>query len=66
MLIDLAAQFGMQATCKVLTGASMGIDCGEPRRPIPSLTSAEKAELIDAAKSNGLIRLPQSSFAEDD
>ena len=66
MLIDLAAQFGMQATCKALASASMGIDCGEPRRPIPSLSSEEKTELIDAAKSNGLIRLPQSSFAEDD
>ena len=66
VLIDLAAVYGMQATCKTLSSVVYGRECGDPRLPIPSLSADRKAELIGAAQSAGVIRIPQPSFAEDD
>ena len=66
ILIDLAARYGMQATCKALASVVIGQDCGDPRLPIPSLSPEEKAELVSAAQSAGVIRALQPSFAEDD
>ncbi len=66
VLIDLAARYGMQATCKALSSVVYGQECGDPRLPIPSLSAADKADLVQAAQSAGVIRTPQPTFAEDD
>ena len=66
VLIDLAARYGMQATCKSLTSVVIGQECGDPRLPIPFLSAAEKADLISAAQSAGVIRTPQPALVEDD
>ncbi len=66
VLIDLAAVYGMQATCKALSSVVYGQECGDPRLPIPSLTPEEKSDLIGAAQSAGVIRTPQPTFVEDE
>ena len=60
-LIDLSARFGMQATCKVLTGLRLDIDCGVPRLPIPALSEEQREELIGAAEAIGVVKAPRPS-----
>lgn len=64
-LIDLAAKYGMQATCKALSSEVFGEDCGDPRRPIPPLSDADKMALVKAAKQDGLIRALEPVAAGD-
>jgi dihydrodipicolinate synthase/N-acetylneuraminate lyase len=61
-LIDLAARFGMQATCKVLASERWGVDCGVPRLPIPALSRGQRKELIDAAEALGVLKTPQPAI----
>jgi N-acetylneuraminate lyase len=48
-LIDLAGKYGMQATCKVLTEAWVGVSSGAPRAPLLSLTEDETRHLLGEA-----------------
>ncbi len=66
VLIDLAARYGMQATCKALVDARMDMDCGVPRLPIPALSNDDRRELIAAARAAGVLETPQPSLVEDD
>jgi N-acetylneuraminate lyase len=53
ILVDLAAKYGMQSFCKVLCEERYGVECGNPRMPIPSLTVESKKHLIGEVKSYG-------------
>lgn len=57
-LIALAARFGMQATCKFLTGVRLDIDCGVPRLPIPALSEAQMRELLSAWEAINVLKSP--------
>ena len=59
ILIELAARYGMQATCKALVKVRLGIECGDPRLPIPALSEERKQELIAAAEKAGVMEAPQ-------
>ena len=50
-LIDLAGKYGMQATCKVLTEAWLGIPSGAPRAPLMALTADETQNLLREAEA---------------
>ena len=51
----MAGKYGMQATCKALVKARLGIDSGEPRLPIPSLSEEQTKHLLDEAKAIGVL-----------
>lgn len=55
VLIDLAAKYGMQATCKALCDVKYGVECREPRRPILPLSREQKKELVSAAEKAGVL-----------
>ena len=54
-LIELVGRYGMQAACKALVNARLGIDCGVPRLPIPALTDAQRSELLEEARDLGVL-----------
>ena len=54
-LIDLAGKYGMQATCKALVKARLGIDSGEPRPPISSLSEEQTNQLLNDARAIGVL-----------
>ena len=54
-LIDLAGKYGMQATCKALVKARLGIESGEPRPPISSLSEEQTNQLLDEARAIGVL-----------
>ena len=54
-LVHLMLDFGFYAACKVLTGARLGIDCGNPRLPIPALAQDERDKLLQAASKLGVM-----------
>ena len=49
-LIDLAGKYVMQATCKVLTEAWVGVSSGVPRAPLLPLTVEETQNLLREAE----------------
>ena len=61
-LVDLAGKYGMQATCKVLVKACMGIDCGVPRLPISSLNEDETRQLLSEAEAIGVLSPGRASI----
>ena len=60
-LVDMAGEFGMQATCKVLVKACMGIDCGVPRLPISSLSDEQTKQLLREAEGIGVLNPAKAS-----
>ena len=46
------------AAVKAVVGFRLGIDCGDPRSPLPALTPAEREELRERAAAFGLCREP--------
>ena len=48
----------MIATLKLLVGARLGIDCGDPRPPLPALGDEEKREILDQAEKLGILDGP--------
>ena len=59
-LVDLAGKYGMQATCKVLVQARLGIETGTPRAPLAALNSKEKNDLINEAVDIGILTKEQA------
>ena len=62
-LVDLAGAYGMQATCKALAKARLGIDCGAPRLPIPALTEAQTRDLLKDAEKIGVLKAAKAARA---
>ena len=56
-LVSLIRGFGMHAVIKVLLSERLGIDCGEPRLPIPPLTPEIRAEVLRRAEALGVGRV---------
>ncbi len=48
----------MIATLKVILSARLGIDCGDPRLPLPVLSEEEKGEVLRQAKELGILGVP--------
>ncbi len=45
-LVDLVRRYGLHATVKLLISTRLGIDCGAPRPPLPSLTREETDQVL--------------------
>ena len=45
-LVDLVRRYGLHGTVKLLISTRLGIDCGEPRPPIPSLSSEDTDQIL--------------------
>jgi dihydrodipicolinate synthase/N-acetylneuraminate lyase len=54
---NLVRQFGLHATTKVVIGARLGIDCGDPRPPGLPLTTAQRQQVLARAAALGLTRV---------
>ena len=54
---DLIKPFKFHAIVKAVIGERLGIDCGDPRSPIPSLTAEERTELLDKVAKLGLAKM---------
>lgn len=56
-IFELATSFGIQvyfATLHAIVSARIGIDCGNPRLPLPPLTAAQKTEVAGKISALGL------------
>jgi dihydrodipicolinate synthase/N-acetylneuraminate lyase len=54
---DLIKPFKFHAIVKAVLSERLGLDCGNPRPPIPSLTAEERAELLDKVARLGLVKM---------
>jgi N-acetylneuraminate lyase len=54
-LVDILVEFGGVAAGKAIM-AMHGIDCGDPRLPIPALTDAQKQDIIQRVEALGVIQ----------
>lgn len=52
---DLVKPFKFHAIAKVVIGARLGIDCGDPRPPGQALSADERMELLAKVREMGLI-----------
>ena len=59
-LVDIAGKYGMQATCKVLVQARLGIETGAPRAPLSPLNSEETKNLLKEAMGIGILSKEQA------
>jgi N-acetylneuraminate lyase len=53
-LVDILVEFGGVAAGKAIM-AMHGIDCGDPRLPIPALTDAQKQDIIQRVEALDII-----------
>ena len=56
-VVLLLVQFGYFGPAKALVGERLGIDCGDPRPPLHSLTPDERAHVLGEADRLGLGRV---------
>jgi dihydrodipicolinate synthase/N-acetylneuraminate lyase len=54
---SLVRQFGLHTTTKVVIGARLGMDCGDPRPPGLPLTTAQRQQVLARAAALGLTRV---------
>lgn len=54
-LVALVQRYGFIAACKALTGERIDVECGDPRLPIPPLSTEERRELVAAARDMGIL-----------
>ena len=54
-LVHLMLDYGFYAACKLLTGKRLGVDCGIPRLPIPSLSKKDQDTFLSQASKLGVI-----------
>lgn len=55
LLTDLTRANSFPAAAKFLLGARLGIDCGEPRPPLPGLSEHQKTEILKHAQDLGIL-----------
>jgi dihydrodipicolinate synthase/N-acetylneuraminate lyase len=54
---NLVRQFGLHTTTKVVIGARLGMDCGDPRPPGLPLTASQRQQVLARAAALGLTRV---------
>ena len=56
-IYNVLEQYGYLGAMKALIGGRLGIDCGNPRPPLPQLTSEQRARLPEEAVRLGLTKI---------
>ncbi len=58
---NMVYKYGFHATLKFLLSERLSIDCGEPRKPTPDLTSGQKSIIAAKARELGLDKVTLGS-----